>query len=62
VVTVRVRERVPESVWRPRFCHIREFECLLADEGTMLVKVFLHISAEEQRERFAKRLENPEKR
>ena len=61
VVTARVRGLVPEAVWSRRPQHIREFERLLVDEGTTVVKVFLHISREEQGKRLRKRLENPEK-
>jgi len=59
---VRVRALAPESVWRPRLRHIREFERLLSDEGTTLVKVFLHISMDEQRRRLQRRVDDPERR
>jgi PPK2 family polyphosphate:nucleotide phosphotransferase len=62
VVTVRMRELAPEDVWRRRTGHIREWERMLADEGTTIVKVFLHVSKEEQRERLQDRLDDPEKR
>ena len=62
LVTVRVRGLVPEAVWRRRYEHVRGFERMLADEGTALVKVFLHVSPEEQRARLQERLDNPEKR
>jgi PPK2 family polyphosphate:nucleotide phosphotransferase len=62
VVAVRVRKLAPEPVWKRRPRHIREFERLLADEGTVQVKVFLHISSEEQRKRLQERLDDPEKR
>jgi len=62
VVAVRVRKLAPERVWKRRPHHIREFERLLADEGTTVVKVFLHISKDEQRTRLQERLEDPEKR
>jgi PPK2 family polyphosphate:nucleotide phosphotransferase len=61
VVAVRVRELVPAEVWKRRFRHIREFERLLADEGTTLVKVFLDVSRDEQAQRLQERLDNPEK-
>ncbi len=61
VLIVRVDELVPESVWRPRFAAIRAFENHLADEGTTVVKLFLHISKEEQAERFRARLSDPTK-
>jgi len=62
VVAVRVRKLAPEGVWRRRYEHIREFERLLVDEGTVVLKVFLHISRDEQRERLQERLDDPEKR
>jgi len=61
VVAVRVRKLVPEHVWHTRYHHIREFERLLTDEGTTLVKVFLHISRDEQGKRLQERLDDPEK-
>jgi len=62
VVVVRVRELVPKSVWRTRYDRINEFEQLLVDEGVTLIKCFLHISKDEQRERLEARLEDPTKR
>jgi PPK2 family polyphosphate:nucleotide phosphotransferase len=62
VLAVRVRNLAPESVWRLRYRHIREFERMLVHEGTTLVKVFLHISFDEQRKRLQERVDNPEKR
>lgn len=62
VLIVRVEELVPEPVWRDRYAHIRHFEDVLADAGTTVVKVFLHISKDEQAERFQARLDTPEKR
>ena len=62
VLAVRVLELVPEAQWRRRYGHINDFERLLVDEGTTVVKVFLHISKEEQRERLQARLDNPVKR
>jgi PPK2 family polyphosphate:nucleotide phosphotransferase len=60
-VTVRVQELAPERVWKRRPAHIREFERMLADEGTTLVKVFLNVSREQQGRRLQARLEDPEK-
>jgi PPK2 family polyphosphate:nucleotide phosphotransferase len=60
-VTVCVHGLVPKPVWKPRPHHIREFERLLTDEGTRVVKVFLHVSREEQRQRLQERLDDPEK-
>lgn len=61
VLVVRVDELVPESVWRPRYDAIWAFEHLLSSEGTKVVKLFLHISAEEQAERFRARIADPTK-
>ncbi len=62
VLAVRVLELVPEERWwRRRFDHINAFEQMLVDEGTTIVKVFLHISKEEQKERLQARLDDPEK-
>ena len=61
VLVVRVKELVPESVWSQRYDQINAFEAHLAANGTRIVKFFLHISREEQRRRFLKRLESPEK-
>lgn len=61
VVAVRVRELAPEAVWRPRYERINQFEGLLAENGVTLVKLFLHISPEEQAERLRKRQRDPEK-
>ncbi len=61
VLVVRVHELVPEERWARRYDHINEFERLLADEGTKIVKCYLHISREEQRERLQARLDEPAK-
>jgi PPK2 family polyphosphate:nucleotide phosphotransferase len=61
VLIVRVHDLVPKSVWSKRYAIINSFEANLAASGTTIVKFFLHISKEEQAERFRKRLENPEK-
>ena len=62
VVAVRVRKLADESVWSKRYAHIVAFERLLADEGTSVVKVFLHESKEVQRKRLQERVDDPEKR
>jgi PPK2 family polyphosphate:nucleotide phosphotransferase len=62
IVTVRVNDLAPESVWQRRPSHVREWERMLADEGTTMVKVFLNVSKEEQRKRFQERIDDPEKR
>jgi PPK2 family polyphosphate:nucleotide phosphotransferase len=61
VLIVRVRGLVPEAVWQKRYDHINAFEKLLADEGTTIVKFFLHISADEQKKRLQERLDDPNK-
>ena len=62
VLVVRVHDLVPERVWRGRYELIRNFEHELSVEGTRIVKFYLHISKEEQAERFRRRLERPDKR
>ncbi|HEY0007317.1 MAG TPA: polyphosphate kinase 2 family protein [Tepidisphaeraceae bacterium] len=61
VLVERVRKFAPEAVWKKRFNHINCFEQLLADEGTTIIKFFLHISREEQAERMRARLDDPTK-
>ena len=62
VVAVRMLELVPEKVWKRRPRHIVEWERMLVDEGTTIVKVFLNVSKEEQRVRMQERIDDPEKR
>ena len=62
VLVVRVHNLVPESEWSTRYDRINEFEKLLSDGGMVLLKCFLHISHEEQRERLQARLDKPHKR
>ncbi len=62
VLIARVDDLVPESVWRRRYRAIRDFEELLSREGTTVVKLYLHISKEEQADRFRSRLDDPTKR
>jgi PPK2 family polyphosphate:nucleotide phosphotransferase len=61
VLVVRVHALVPEEVWRPRFDEIVAWERRLVEAGTTLVKCFLHISFDEQRERLLARLDDPTK-
>ncbi|HVT89993.1 MAG TPA: polyphosphate kinase 2 family protein [Tepidisphaeraceae bacterium] len=56
VLVERVHELVPRDVWEKRYKHINQFEKLLSDEGTTIIKFFLHISRDEQRERMEARL------
>jgi PPK2 family polyphosphate:nucleotide phosphotransferase len=62
IVTVGALGLAPEEVWKRRGGHIREFERMLADEGTTLVKVFLNVSKDEQATRLQERIEDPRKR
>lgn len=62
VLVVRVKELAPEPVWRKRYVHIRNFEELLDDEGTTVVKFFLDVSRDEQRERLQDRIDDPDER
>src|SRR4051794_37619419 len=57
VVAVRVRNLVPETIWRPRYDEINAFERQLEDDGCVVVKIFLHISREYQLERQIRRLD-----
>lgn len=61
VLIVRVQDLVPRATWSRRYATINRFEQSLADEGCAVVKVFLHIGYEEQRERLLARLDNPAK-
>jgi len=61
VLVVRVHEFVPKTVWHRRYKHIRDFERMLAEEGTTILKFFLHIDRKEQKERFQARLDTPHK-
>jgi PPK2 family polyphosphate:nucleotide phosphotransferase len=61
VLVVRVNSIVPRKVWRKRYAHLRNFEQMLADEGTTILKFYLHIDAEEQRQRLQARLDEPAK-
>lgn len=62
VLIVRVRNLVPKLVWQMRYDHINCFEQLLADNGVTILKFYLHISKEEQKERLLARLNEPNKR
>ncbi|MCA9904823.1 MAG: polyphosphate kinase 2 family protein [Anaerolineae bacterium] len=61
VLVVRVNELVSQDVWVKRYDQINAFERLLADNGVTILKFYLHISKDEQKERFQERLDNPEK-
>ena len=59
VLVVRVHNLVPKAVWSKRFALINDFEKMLAQNGTRILKFFLHISPEEQLARFRQRLDDP---
>ena len=61
VLVARVESLVPKTVWSKRYAQINDFERLLAESGTRVVKVFLHISHKEQKLRFEERLAVREK-
>jgi len=61
VLIVRVHNLVPRSTWMRRYAAINRFEARLADDDIRVVKVFLHISKEEQRQRLLARLDDPTK-
>jgi PPK2 family polyphosphate:nucleotide phosphotransferase len=62
VLVVRVHDLVPNHTWRKRYDQIRAFEQILSEEGTIILKFFLHISKEEQRARLEARIQDPTKR
>lgn len=61
VLIVRVHELVPRATWARRYSTINRFEAGLAERGIQMIKVFLHISKEEQRQRLIARLDDPTK-
>lgn len=61
VLVVRVHNLVPPEKWQKRYEQINNFEKLLVEEGTTILKFFLHINLEEQRERLLARLDEPTK-
>ncbi len=62
VLVERVEGLADELAWRRAYQELNHFEKLLYDDGVILVKIFLHISKDEQKKRFLSRLNNPEKR
>jgi PPK2 family polyphosphate:nucleotide phosphotransferase len=61
VLVVRVKDLAPERLWRSRFDSINDFERMLVREGTTILKFLLHISKQEQLEKFRERLERQDK-
>ena len=62
VLVERVERLTPKPDWKRAYREINEFERMLIDDGVRLVKIFLHISPEEQLRRLKERLETPWKR
>lgn len=61
ILIVRVQNLMPKEVWERRYEHINNFEKLLTDEGTKIIKIFLHIDKKEQTKRLQARIDNPDK-
>ena len=61
VLVERVHQLVPQAVWKRRYKQINDFERMLTEEGTTVVKFFLHIDKREQAKRFEDRLKDPTK-
>ncbi len=62
VLVVRVHSLVPKDVWSARYDQINDFERMLTENGTTILKFFLHIDKEEQRQRLEERIQDPKKR
>ena len=62
VLIVRVKNMVPEEIWRERYDQINAFERNLSFGGITVLKFFLHISKDEQKKRLQSRLDDPDKR
>ncbi len=62
VLVVRVHKLVSPEVWKKRFDQINQFERLLAENGTTILKFYLHIDLDEQKQRLQARLDDPAKR
>lgn len=61
VLIVRVHELVPRKVWRTRYQQINDFERMLSESGTTVLKCFLYIDKDEQKQRLQERLDIPQK-
>jgi len=61
VLVERVHKLVPDNVWQRRYKEINNFEKLLADDDTTILKFYLHISKDEQKKRLQERLDDPSK-
>ncbi len=61
VLVVRVHNLVPKEVWSKRYDQINDFERMLADNGAVILKFFLHVSHDEQKKRIIERIQDPTK-
>ncbi len=61
VLIVRVHKLVPKEVWSARYAEINDFERMLSDNGVTILKFFLYISKDEQKQRFEERIQDPHK-
>ncbi len=61
VLVVRVHDLVTKDVWGKRYAHIKDFEQMLVDEGSTIIKFYLNVSKEVQKERFQERIDEPAK-
>ena len=61
IIAVRVKKIFPDPVWKRRYKHVLDFESMLAEEGTVIIKLFLNISKAEQKRRLESRLQDPDK-
>jgi PPK2 family polyphosphate:nucleotide phosphotransferase len=62
ILAVRVHRLAPEKVWKARYQQINDFERLLTEAGTVILKFFLYIDRDEQKKRLQERLDDPRKR
>lgn len=61
VLVERVHKLVPKEIWQARYQQINDFERLLSEDGTTILKFYLHIDADEQKTRLQERLDDPSK-
>jgi PPK2 family polyphosphate:nucleotide phosphotransferase len=61
VLVVRVHNLVPKAVWSRRYRQINEFERILSENGVVILKFFLHVSHDAQKERLIERIDDPTK-
>ncbi len=62
VLVVRVHHLIPKDVWRRRYTEINNFEQMLAEEGATILKFYLNLTKDEQKDRLQARLDDPQKR